>query len=1515
MPTTFNIDADFTRVAMLSHTKFVVVYRANVSSEAFAAVGTVSGGTISFSGFVSMDPGPVSGSLDDSFAVVALDSGHALAVWSGSGTGAWAAVLTVAGSNITAGPRNQFSAADADWIDAIPLAGGRALIAFRQNVAPGSYRGVALVATVAGSDITFGAAWAFNGPNSAGAAWVSASPLPTPGRVAIAYVDGSLVGKVLVATVVGTGVSFGASTPFQIGEPEANVTVLSLGGPQLFPNGAGERLVVTYKNGRGYARVGTVSYAAGPGATIALGPPREFYSGSDLYATRTKLLGPDKAVLFSRIGNASANTCVDRLMTFSGDAITFGSPTTSVLDTVDYLDLGAEENGTVVVVYARHTPNNDGQAIQLGQYESAVTLPPLHGKFSDDASYSAVARLSSTKFVVVWRGNDADGNRARVAVGTLSGTDITFGASAVVDAQPTGGDASSFAVVGLDATHALAVWGGISPARAAVLTVAGTSVAAGSPANFAAVASDWMNAVVLSTGKVLIVFRAGGAGKAVRATVSGTDVTFGATATIPVGAVTELRAAALSPTKAVVAFTDASPASKALIAAVSSAGAVTFGAPYEFQNGQAFAFTSLMKLDDHGENFAVAYAHGKGYIKVGTLTGTGMGIAFGQPTQFYANTDLHDASIARLNAGHGALVTREGAGDGAGKDRLVTMAAPIDVDPPGTWFATAENGVPTFLGTAALDDENVIVVYCDSLSGDGLAVLRQYAYVTPSTTEPPTGTPTIVGSNLANCRAAKLSSTKFAVVYVDPGNNYKPYAAVGEFNGVDVEFGPPKAMDTQWATSLNSPCAVVRLDNSRALAVWKIYQGDPDRVRACVLTKHGALGIDVGPPVTVYTGIGNRALQYSNAVLLSPGKVLLVFSRNGAVLGDPTPLTAVVATVSGNAITVGAFHNLAGSNSVFTVSAAALSATKAVIAFWDLGSSPAREGRAVVATVSGTDVTFGPVAAFVPGSVSSVFHASVLKLDAGGSRFAVAYSTGGDGAVRVGTVSGAAIAFGSAWPFAAPAGDLYGTRLSLLSPDNASLTCVAYVVGPSGTDMQVAFAGDAAAFGTPRTWYTGTTLSDRPVWNDLVAMDPQDAIAFFVHGVTKDIMPALLTYGPPPPFPEDPPVPPYDDGVGPVGSGSPPPGGESPPTPLPATTTTTTAPPAATKWEQPPDPTDRGVDVRACSLVGGSFPVVLASDWPCAQRGELAGAWLWCSYLADALPPGGLAAPFLGLRLSIHSDVPLGPWGHSCPGDLLWEHYFVPGVDCVMVPHATVPGGEWFWDPTSQDPPAPMPAADSTIFRVDCDMTAPGVPRFVQEGTAGDPRVYWLDAQAFLDPAGPPVRFGWKTTPVPWNDAAVFSAVAAPSPTDWHAMAYPPPHPLASAPADLAFGLSFRALPEPPTLTSTTAPPATTSTTGPPVTTTTTNPQIPHPADTGPGTPDFACTPFEVLAWANTWLQGGVLSFLNTPLTGPGVAQAYILRAAAITLANFQARYQDGGTVDPVNSTAHPQRWLETPDI
>ncbi len=89
----------------------------------------------------------------------------------------------------------------------------------------------------------------------------------------------------------------------------------------------------------------------------------------------------------------------------------------------------------------------------------------------------------------------------------------------------------------------------------------------------------------------------------------------------------------------------------------------------------------------------------------------------------------------------------------------------------------------------------------------------------------------------------------------------------------------------------------------------------------------------------------------------------------------------------------------------------------------------------------------------------------------------------------------------------------------------------------------------------------------------------------------------------------------------------------------------------------------------------------------------------------------------------------------------------------------------------------------------------------------------------------------------------------------------------------------------------------------------------PHPADTTvgglSGNSNFQIEAPEILAYAAAFLADDAAKF-------PGVSAnrtAYVLRAAAIFLANSQSRYTDEGTAAPVDDPTHPARWQESPDI
>jgi hypothetical protein len=166
----------------------------------------------------------------------------------------------------------------------------------------------------------------------------------------------------------------------------------------------------------------------------------------------------------------------------------------------------------------------------------------------------------------------------------------------------------------------------------------------------------------------------------------------------------------------------------------------------------------------------------------------------------------------------------------------------------------------------------------------------------------------------------------------------------------------------------------------------------------------------------------------------------------------------VVGDVSGNTINFGSEH-VFNSASTSTTSAAALTSTKFVASYIDLGNS--QYGTAVVGDVSGTAITYG--SEYVFNSASS-YETSVAALSS--NKFIVGYMNGGGlwpgGTGVVGDVTGNAITFkndytfnlASTWEISAVA--LTSNKFVILYRDDGNSQ---YGTGVVGEDLPSAPAG------------------------------------------------------------------------------------------------------------------------------------------------------------------------------------------------------------------------------------------------------------------------------------------------------------------------------------------------------------------------------------------------------------------------------------------------------------------------
>ena len=190
------------------------------------------------------------------------------------------------------------------------------------------------------------------------------------------------------------------------------------------------------------------------------------------------------------------------------------------------------------------------------------------------------------------------------------------------------------------------------------------------------------------------------------------------------------------------------------------------------------------------------------------------------------------------------------------------------------------------------------------------------------------------------------------------------------------------------------------------------------------------------------------------------GKFLIAYRDEG----DSNKGKAVVATISGTSVSYGSITEFNSGNSPYTSTAYDSSNGKMVISYADYGNSG--YGTAKVGTISGTSVSFGTAVVFESATspyVNSVYDSNAQKIfigyrDNGNSN----YPTG-----IVGTVSGTSISFGSATAVTGASNSAIYTSVGFDSTNNKVLIAYRYEGDSSKGYASVGtISGTSVSFGT-----------------------------------------------------------------------------------------------------------------------------------------------------------------------------------------------------------------------------------------------------------------------------------------------------------------------------------------------------------------------------------------------------------------------------------------------------------------
>ncbi len=618
--------------------KVVIAYNDDANSNyGTAIVGTVSSTSISFGSAVIFKTARC-----DSIGIGFDSASNKIVItyqdWGNSYYGT-AIVGTVSGTGISFGTATVFEAATTSYTSpTFDSSTGKVVIAYRDG--GNSNYGTAIVGTVSGTGISFGTAVVFEAANSF---WHVATFDSNANKVVIAYRDevNSSYGTVIAGTVSGTSITFDSPSVFEAAAVEQTVVTF---------DSSASKVVVAYSDA-GNSNRGTAATFTPSSTSTNLTAENfiGFAGGAVDVDSQTEEIG--SSVVFNNTGNTTKpHLCFDTnsnkvvigfvdntvsekgtaiVGTVSGTSISFGSETVYETSVTDFPAMVYDSSNNKVIVAYQDEGNTDYGTVAVGTVSGTSISFGTPVVFESAAvQHVALAFDSNSNKVVVSYSDHGNSEYGTAIVGTVSGTSISFGSAAVFESAQTARVSSTFD----SSNNKVVIAYRTTTGKAVVATVSGTSISFGTPVEFYNALTDELDITFDSNaGKVVIGYQSSGsdAGLAKVGTVSGTSISFGAEATFE-----SANVASISPVfdntinKVVLAYSDVGNSRYGTYAVGTISGTdITFGTPSVFasvdtrsQVGAVFDTTSnkvvLAYRDDSNSSYGTSVVMVPGYQEI-----------------------------------------------------------------------------------------------------------------------------------------------------------------------------------------------------------------------------------------------------------------------------------------------------------------------------------------------------------------------------------------------------------------------------------------------------------------------------------------------------------------------------------------------------------------------------------------------------------------------------------------------------------------------------------------------------------------------------------------------------------------------------------------------------------------------------------------------------------------------------------------------------------------------------------
>ncbi|MFC1965270.1 hypothetical protein ACFLWG_04665 [Chloroflexota bacterium] len=277
------------------------------------------------------------------------------------------------------------------------------------------------------------------------------------------------------------------------------------------------------------------------------------------------------------------------------------------------------------------------------------------------------------------------------------------------------------------------------------------------------------------------------------------------------------------------------------------------------------------------------------------------------------------------------------------------------------------------ISVAALSSTDFVVAYQNGGNSDyGTAVIGTVSDSTISY-----GPKKVFNSAAtSDISAAALSPTKFVVAYQDVGNSGYGTAVIGNVTGSTISYdGPEEVFNSYYTYSISAAA----LSSTKFVVA---YSSSNDGIAIIGTVSDSTISYDGSEWVFNSTGYTDLI----SAAALSSDRFVVAYAWGYQAMRG----TAFIGTVSDSTIINYGSEYVFNSDRTYSISTTALSSTKFVVAYGDGGNSS--KGTVVIGTVSDSDnISYGPKSLFNSDRTYSISAAALSS-----TKFVVAYGDGGN---------------------------------------------------------------------------------------------------------------------------------------------------------------------------------------------------------------------------------------------------------------------------------------------------------------------------------------------------------------------------------------------------------------------------------------------------------------------------------------------------------------------------------------